>query len=162
LNFAAAFGLPVVFVIENNHYQAATPVERVVRSPDLWRRGEAMGVASWPVDGNDVLAVRDRAAEAVARCRTGDGPALIEAKTWRHQGHHVNDPGAYMPTERTRFYREERDPVALARVALARELDEPGIAAIERAVEEEMERAVAFAEASPEPSREAFLAGVER
>jgi acetoin:2,6-dichlorophenolindophenol oxidoreductase subunit alpha len=162
LNLAAAFGLPAVFLIENNHYQASTPVERVVRSPDLWRRGEAMGVASWPVDGNDVLAVRERTREAVAICRSGKGPALIEAKTWRHMGHHVNDPGAYMPAEKTRFFKEERDPVAIGRAYLARGLEEADIAAIERAVEAEMDRAIAFAESSPEPSLESFLAEVER
>jgi acetoin:2,6-dichlorophenolindophenol oxidoreductase subunit alpha len=162
LNLAAAFGLPAVFLIENNHYQASTPVERVVRSPDLWRRGEAMGVAAWPVDGNDVLAVRERTREAVAICRSGKGPTLIEAKTWRHMGHHVNDPGAYMPAEKTRFFKEERDPVAIGRAYLARSLEEAGIAAIERGVEAEMDRAIAFAESSPEPSLESFLAEVER
>jgi TPP-dependent pyruvate/acetoin dehydrogenase alpha subunit len=77
-------------------------------------------------------------------------------------GHHVNDPGAYMPAEKTRFFKEEHDPVAIGRAHLARGLDEAGIAAIERTVEEEMERAIAFAESSPEPSLEAFLAEVER
>jgi TPP-dependent pyruvate/acetoin dehydrogenase alpha subunit len=161
LNLAAAFSLPAVFLIENNHYQASTPVERTVRSPDLWRRGEAMGIASWPVDGNDVLAVLERTREAVGLCRAGKGPALIEAKTWRHMGHHVNDPGAYMPAEKTRFFKEERDPVAIGRAYLARGLEEAGIAAIERAVEAEMDRAIAFAESSPEPSLESFLAEVE-
>jgi len=158
LNMAAIWDLPVVFVIENNHYAVSSPVEEMTRIPDLYRRGEAYGVPSGPVDGNDVLAVYEKTKEAVEMCRRGKGPALIEAKTYRHGGHHVNDPGLYMPKERLERYKA-RDPVGIGRRFLLDPggLAEQEVAAIEREVDQRMEEAIEFARNSAEPSVERFL-----
>lgn len=161
LNFAAAFDLPVIFVIENNQYAVSTPVEDSTREPDLYKRGAAYGVESHCVDGNDVLAVYERALVAARVCRSGAGPILIEAKTYRHSGHHVNDPGQYMPREKLELYRS-RDPCVLGRRYLLEQgaAGEEEIAALEAGIEEAMERAVTFARSSPEPTVEEFLEDV--
>ncbi|MBN1835171.1 MAG: thiamine pyrophosphate-dependent dehydrogenase E1 component subunit alpha [Spirochaetales bacterium] len=161
LNLAAIYSLPAVFVLENNRYAAQTPVETTSRLQELYRRGLGYGVESWGVDGNDLAAVYASARRAVELCRSGQGPVLIEARTYRHQGHHVNDPGSYMPQEELEFYKSKKDPVALTRAALAREVDEKQIAALERAVDQEMEEAVEFARRSPEPDVQEFLREVE-
>lgn len=158
LNMAAIWDLPVVFILENNHYAVSSPIEEMTRIPNLYKRGEAYGVPSSAVDGNDVLAVYERTKEAAELCRRGKGPVLIEAKTYRHGGHHVNDPGRYMPQERLEYYRA-RDPVMLARERLITEggRDEDSIAAIERKIGRAMEEAIEFAKNSPHPSAEEFL-----
>lgn len=158
LNMAAIWDLPVVFILENNHYAVSSPIEEMTRIPNLYKRGEAYGVPSSAVDGNDVLAVYERTKEAAELCRRGKGPVLIEAKTYRDGGHHVNDPGRYMPQERLEYYRA-RDPVMLARERLITEggRDEDSIAAIERKIGRAMEEAIEFAKNSPHPSAEEFL-----
>jgi TPP-dependent pyruvate/acetoin dehydrogenase alpha subunit len=110
------------------------------------------------VDGNDVLAVYEKAKEAVLDCRSGRGPVLIEGKTYRHGGHHVNDPGTYMPREKLEYFMS-RDPVKLGRQYLLDKagLSEKEIAAIETEIEKEMDEAIEFAKNSPEPSVERFL-----
>jgi pyruvate dehydrogenase E1 component alpha subunit len=158
LNMAAIWNLPVVFVLENNQYAVSSPVEEMTRVPDLYRRGEAYGVPSSTVDGNDVLAVHERAAKAVEMCRQGQGPVLIEAKTYRHGGHHVNDPGLYMPKDRLEYYKA-RDPVALGRKYLLERggLDEQRVQEIERKIDRQMEEAIEWARNRPQPSVETFL-----
>lgn len=158
LNLAAIYDLPVVFMLENNQYAVTSPVEEMSRVPDLYKRGEGYGVEAHQVDGNDVLAVYEKTCEAVDACRSGKGPVLLEAKTYRHSGHHVNDPGTYMPRERLEYYLA-RDPVKIGRSNLvehARYSDEQ-IDAIEQGVQRQMEEAVEFAKNSAQPSVEAFL-----
>ena len=163
LNLAAIWDLPVVFVLENNQYAVSSPIEEMSRIPDLHRRAEGYGVAAHTVDGNDVLAVYEKTTEAVEACRSGKGPVMVEAKTYRHGGHHVNDPGLYMPAERLEYYKE-RDPVKLAREHLATkgQCNERDIAAIEQQVLEAMEQAVEYAKDCPAPSVEEFVKEVER
>jgi pyruvate dehydrogenase E1 component alpha subunit len=161
LNLASVYSLPAVFVIENNQYAAQTPIEQTSRLPDLYLRATGYGVESWGLDGNDLFAVYASACRAVELCRTGKGPVLIEAKTYRHQGHHVNDPGAYMPQDKLEFYKTQKDPVTLTRRALAKELSPREIEALEREVDEEMEKAVELARQSPEPDVGEFLREVE-
>ena len=110
------------------------------------------------VDGNDVLAVYEKAKEAIQDCRSGNGPFLIEAKTYRHGGHHVNDPGTYMPREKLDYFKA-RDPVKIGRQYLLEQakLSEVQITDIEAEVEKEMDEAIEFAKNSPEPSLEEFL-----
>ncbi len=162
LNLAAAWDLPYILVIENNQYAAATPIEDVTRVCDIYKRGEGYGIESFCVDGNDVLEVFECAGNAVPLCREGKGPVLIEAKTYRHMGHHVNDPGLYMPKEKLEYYKS-RDPVDIGRRYLIEKggASEEAVKEIEQTVEAEMEEAVAFAVASPEPSLDAFLKEVE-
>jgi TPP-dependent pyruvate/acetoin dehydrogenase alpha subunit len=158
LNLAAIWNLPVVFMLENNQYAVSSPVEEMSRVPDLYKRGEGYGVEAHQVDGNDVLAVYEKTCEAVDTCRLGKGPVLLEAKTYRHSGHHVNDPGAYMPKERLEYYRA-RDPIKIARSNLiehARCTDQD-IEAIEQQINQQMEKAIEFGKNSAQPSVEAFL-----
>ncbi|OHB65528.1 MAG: pyruvate dehydrogenase (acetyl-transferring) E1 component subunit alpha [Planctomycetes bacterium RBG_13_60_9] len=163
LNMAAIWNLPVVFVLENNQYAVSSPIEEMTRVPDLHKRGEAYGVPSSMIDGNDVLAVYERTREAVEMCRKGKGPVLIEAKTYRHGGHHVNDPGSYMPKERLEYYKAH-DPVLIGRKYLREEggVDEEQILAIEHEMDRQMEEAIEFARNSPHPSVEKFLEEVTR
>jgi pyruvate dehydrogenase E1 component alpha subunit len=162
MNLAAIWNLPVILLLENNHYAVSTPVESVVRDPDLYKRGLAYGVESLQIDGNDVREVYTTSCEAVATCRRGEGPVLIEAETYRHMGHHVNDPGLYMPSDRLAHYKS-RDPVEIAAgqvlemdPSAAVELDD-----IRSAVDAEIEAAVAFAVDSPAPSPQQFLRETE-
>jgi len=162
LNLAAIWSLPVVFVLENNYYAVSSPIEQMSRIPDLYKRAEGYGIIASPVDGNDVLAVYEKAKEAVETCRQGVGPVLIEAKTYRYGGHHVNDPGLYMPKERLEYYKA-RDPVKLGRKYLKDlgKCTEQEIAAIEEQVQQTMEEAIEFAKNCDEPSVEKFLEEVE-
>ena len=158
LNLAAIWNLPVVFMLENNQYAVSSPVEEMSRVPDLYKRGEGYGVEAHQVDGNDVLAVYEKTCEAVDNCRLGKGPVLLEAKTYRHSGHHVNDPGTYMPKERLEYYRA-RDPIKIARSNLIEHAHctDQDIEAIEQQINLQMEKAIEFGKNSGQPSVEAFL-----
>src|SRR5499425_961034 len=112
LNLAASQKAALVLVLENNLWAYSTPVRRQVPIDNLADRGKAYGISSYIVDGNDVVAVYSTAREAVERARSGDGPILIEAKTFRRRGHAQHDPAEVI--ERTmRAYWEARDPIAL-------------------------------------------------
>ncbi len=162
LNLAAAWDLPLIIAIENNQYAVSTPIQDVTREPDLFKRGLGFGVDSRQVDGNDVLEVYECAREAAAECRSGRGPVLIEARTYRFMGHHVNDPGHYMPEEELAHYKAN-DPVEKGRAYLLEGggASEQDVERIEQQVERELEEAVQFAVNSPEPSVEDFLREVE-
>lgn len=151
LNLAAIWNLNFILVIENNQYAVSTPIEEATRDTDLYKRGLSIGVESHQVDGNDPLAVYHLTREAVETCRAGKGPVLIEAKTFRHMGHHVNDPGKYMPEERLAFYKA-RDPIDRARAALVEMsgVDKADIDAIEAEIAAEFAEAVDFAKESRE------------
>lgn len=151
LNLAAIWNLNFILVIENNGYAVSTRIEDSTRDTDLYKRGLAIGVESHQVDGNDPLAVYRLTEEAAATCRAGKGPVLIEAKTFRHMGHHVNDPGKYMPEDRLAYYKA-RDPVDRARDALVQMsgIDAGEIASIEAEIQGEFEEAVDFAKSSRE------------
>ena len=122
---------------------------------DLYKRALGYGVETSGVDGNDVGAVYEKAREAVQICHEGKGPVVIEAKTYRHQGHHVNDPGTYMPKEKMEYYKK-KDPVIIGRKYLSDFLSEDKILKIEKNIDQEMEDAVAFAQNSKEISIEDF------
>jgi acetoin:2,6-dichlorophenolindophenol oxidoreductase subunit alpha len=158
LNLAATWNLPVLFVIENNQYAVSTPVHEASREPELYKRATGYGVEGRRIDGNHVLEVYETAAEFVQRARAGEGPFVLEALTYRHGGHHVNDPGTYMSEDRKAHYREI-DPCQRGRrflIEIGGATDEEADA-IEADVERAMDEAVAFAQASPEPSVPEFL-----
>lgn len=158
LNLAAAWSLPVILVVENNQYAVSTPIEQSTRETALYKRGIGYGVESVALDGNHVLEVYECARKAVEKCRQGRGPVLIEAITYRHAGHHVNDPGNYMPKDKLAHYKA-KDPCVLGRKFLLEigGAGEDEAHAIEAEVEREMEEAVAFATNSPQPSVPEFL-----
>lgn len=156
LNLAGIYALPIIYMLENNHYAVSTPIECATGCCDLAGRGPAYGVPGICVDGNDAVAVYRETLAAAARARRGEGPTLIEAKTYRHGGHHVNDPGLYMDAAVLAEWKS-RDPLALMRQVVGdARADE-----IDAAVEAELRDAVAFASAAPEPDVAAFLSEVE-
>jgi len=157
LNLAAIWNLNFILVIENNQYAVSTKIEESTRETDLYKRGLSIGVESHQIDGNDPLAVYHLTEEAAEKCRAGKGPILIEAKTFRHMGHHVNDPGKYMPEDRLAYYKA-RDPIDRARNALVEMsgAEKAEIDAIEAEIAAEFEEAVGFAKNSREVSAEEF------
>jgi TPP-dependent pyruvate/acetoin dehydrogenase alpha subunit len=162
LNLAAIWDLPVFFVLENNQYAVSSPIEEMSRIPDLHKRAEGYGVPAYLVDGNDVLAVFEQTTEAIEKCRVGKGPVMIEAKTYRHGGHHVNDPGLYMPKDKLEYYKAH-DPVTIAREHLMNNSDctEQDITEMENDAERAMSEAVEFAKSCPQPSVGSFLEEVK-
>lgn len=159
LNLAAIWNLNFILVVENNRYAVSTRIEESTRETDLYKRGLAIGVESHQVDGNDPLAVYQMTLAAAETCRAGKGPVLIEARTFRHMGHHVNDPGKYMPEDELAHYKA-RDPVDRARASFKEMggVDDATIAAIEAEIAAEFEAAVEFSKNSGEVSVESFRA----
>lgn len=160
VNLAAIFHLPVIFIIENNGYAAATPVENMNMQDDLSKYSEGFGIPGFSMDGNDAAEIYDAIQEPVRRARSKEGPTLIEMKTYRHRGHHVNDPGAYMPQDVLETWKQ-RDPL----LVLKRHLKTAGAAdaevkEIEIEVDELIKEAVQFALMSPEPDPKEFLAEI--
>jgi len=160
LNLAAIYHLPVVFVLENNQYAVSTPIRDSALVEDLSERAAGYGMPGVTVDGNDAIVVLDAMTTAVARARVGEGPTLIECKTFRHGGHHVNDPGLYLPADELARWRAH-DPVDVLRQRLLDGgMSEDEVVAIDRHVEAVMDEAVEFAEDSPQPDVAEFLAEV--
>ena len=160
LNLAAIWDLPVVFVLENNQYAVSTPIRDSARVDQLSTRAAAYGMPGVTVDGNDAVAMYEAMAEPLRRARAGEGPSLIEGMTFRHGGHHVNDPGLYLRKEDLEYWKA-RDPLLVLRAHLAAAgVPDAEILAVDESVEAEIEHAVDFATNSPEPSVEAFLAEV--
>ena len=144
LNFAKVFKLPAVYVCENNLYGEFTPYEQVTAG-EIRARAETLDIAARTIDGNDVWAVRDAAAEAVEQARSGDGPCFIEALTYRFVGHSRSDPGRYRKPGELDEWRE-RDPLKRLRDSIE------GAEAVEASVEGEIEQLVENALAAPFPS----------
>ncbi len=160
LNLAAIWDLPVVFVLENNQYAVSTPIRDSARVAHLADRAAGYGMPGLTVDGNDAVIVFEAMHEPVRRARAGEGPSLVECMTYRHGGHHVNDPGLYLPREELERWKAH-DPLLVLRERLVQAgVHEAAIAAIDDRVEALIEEAVRFATESPEPSLEAFLAEV--
>jgi pyruvate dehydrogenase E1 component alpha subunit len=154
LNLAALWKLPVIYLCENNRYAMGTSTERALAQTQIWKFGQTYGIPSEKVDGMDVLAVRDVVARAVERARRDKTPSLIEADTYRFRGHSMRDPaGAVYRTKEEVEHEKERDPIVLfrERALAAGALAEADVRAIEKDVNDRMDEAVAFADASPEP-----------
>jgi TPP-dependent pyruvate/acetoin dehydrogenase alpha subunit len=156
LNLAAVFNLPVIFMLENNHYAVSTRIECSAGDCDLAGRGPAFGIPGVCVDGNDAVAVYLETKKAVERARNGQGPTLIEAKTYRHGGHHVNDPGLYMPRDELEAWKS-RDPISVLRSHIN---NDEKVGAVEAEVDQEMDAAMEFGKRSPNPSVEEFVASI--
>ena len=151
-NLAALMKLPAVFVIENNKYGMGTSVERASASHDLSRNGAPWGIPGAQVDGMDVVAVRAAADIAVAHCRAGKGPYLMEVKTYRYRGHSMSDPGKYRTREEITRMRSERDCIEAAAHRLSEMgVDEARLKSIDDAIKARVAEAAEFAQSSPEP-----------
>jgi TPP-dependent pyruvate/acetoin dehydrogenase alpha subunit len=148
INLAALWGLPVLFCCENNLYAMGTALARSESVTDLALKASSYGVAAWPVDGMDVLAVEDAARRAILHVRGGGGPAFLELRTYRFRAHSMFDPELYRDASEVEEWKQ-RDPIQIHAGRLeARGLLEPGARdELERRVAREIEEAVAFAEA---------------
>ena len=120
-NMASLWKLPVVYIIENNEYAMGTSVKRSHSTTELFRRGEGFGIPGKQVDGMDVLAVREAGREAVAHVRAGNGPFLLEMKTYRYRGHSMSDPAKYRSKEEVEGYKEHHDPIDGLKARLLRD-----------------------------------------
>jgi pyruvate dehydrogenase E1 component alpha subunit len=158
INIASAFDLPVIYVCENNLYGVGTRQSQVRKVEDIADRGIGYGIPGLAVDGNDVMAVYEASAEAVARARAGQGPTLIECKTYRWQTHFEGEPDTYRPPEEVQAWRK-REPIAAFRQRLIEDgvLDEAEAARIEGDVIAELDAAVEYARKSPLPEPETAL-----
>jgi pyruvate dehydrogenase E1 component alpha subunit len=153
-NMAELWLLPVIFVIENNQYAMGTSVKRSTMSPSLWQRGAAYGIPGEDVDGMDVLAVKAAGDRAVAHCRSGKGPYILEVKTYRYRGHSMSDPAKYRTREEVQKMKDERDPIEQIRSILltGNHATEDDLKAIDKEIKETVNAAAEFAKDSPEPN----------
>ena len=150
MNLAALWRLPVLFLCENNLYAMGTALVRSESQTDIALKAASYGVPAWSVDGMDVLAVEDAVARAAAIVREGVEPCFVELRTYRFRAHSMYDPELYRSKDEVERWREH-DPIPrfadrLAELSL---LEDGDVAAIEAEVEEELDRAVEFAEAAP-------------
>lgn len=154
INIGAVWRLPVVYVCENNQYAQWTPQKEVTLVTDISAMSSAYGIPGVQVDGMDVLAVYEAAGEAIERARRGDGPTLLECKTYRFHGHNYGDPQQYRSREEIASWAEQQDSIK----RLGAYLQEQGIlspeqdTALQQEITEEIQEAVRFAEASPYPT----------
>jgi 2-oxoisovalerate dehydrogenase E1 component len=155
LNMASLWNLPVIFVCENNMYAMSVPWANASKMPDVAARASAYGIPGEVVDGMDVLAVRGSVAKAAERARRGEGPSLIEAKTYRWYGHSHSDPRAYRTREEEAEWKK-RDPITVLKENLesVKMLTEAEFEKMEEAVEVKLNNSMEFSNASPEPLAE--------
>ena len=155
-NMAALWNLPVVFVIENNQYAMGTAQARSTSTKDIYHRGEAFGIPGEIVNGMDVLAVKEAGQKAVAHCRAGKGPYILEVKTYRYRGHSMSDPAKYRTREEVQKVREQSDPIEHVRELLlsGKHATEDDLKAIDKEIKEIVNQAAEFSKESPEPPLE--------
>ena len=151
-NMAELWKLPIIYVIENNHYAMGTSVNRSSAEDQLYKRGESFRIPGIQVDGMDVLACRGAAEEALAWVRAGKGPIILEMKTYRYRGHSMSDPAKYRSREEVQSVREKSDPIE----AVKRELEAAGVKedelkTLEAEIRKQVAEAADFAEQTPEP-----------
>ena len=161
LNIAGAFDLPVVYVCENNLYAVSTRQSKVRKVEDIADRAAGYGMPGLVVDGNDVIAVYEAVHEAVERARAGEGPTLVECKTYRWRAHFEGEVDTYRPPEEVEAWLK-REPIAPYRKLLVEQgvLSEAEAKAVEDSVLRELNEAVEFARVSPLPEPETALQGL--
>jgi len=155
-NMAQLWDLPVIFVIENNQYAMGTSTKRSTMSPSYWERGAAYGIAGEAVDGMDVLAVKAAGEKAVAHCRAGKGPYILEVLTYRYRGHSMSDPAKYRTREEVQEMREKRDAIEHVRQMLLSggHASEDDLKKIDKDIKDIVNEAAEFSKESPEPALE--------
>jgi len=162
VNLAAVKHLPVIFVCENNLYALSTRWSESALISDVAARAQGYGIPGIVVDGQDAIAVYEVAKEAVGRARSGEGPTLIECKTYRFTGHWIGDPHTYRTKEEVEWWKENRDPVKIlrARILDARMATDVELDDFAARAHEEVEEAVRYGIASPEPEPSALFEDV--
>ena len=156
INMGAVWRLPVVYVCENNQFAQWTAQEEVTLVTDISSMASAYGIPGLQVDGMDVLAVYEAAGEAIGRARQGEGPTLLECKTYRFHGHNMGDPQQYRTREDIAEWSDSRDPLASFEKYLTKQgiLTADVSETIQKEAAEEIQEAVAFADESPYPGPE--------
>lgn len=151
-NMAMTWKLPVIFICENNHYAMGTSVERTSNIVDIYKLADAYEMPADSVDGMSAEAVHEAVSRAVKRAREGDGPTLLEIKTYRYKGHSISDPQKYRTKEEVEEYKQ-RDPIALVKATILKNkfATEEDLDAIDKRVAEKVDASVKFAEESPWP-----------
>lgn len=163
MNTAAMWKLPVIYVCENNLYGATTSIKLTCNMENpAADRAASYKIPSEVVDGNDVLAVNEAAKRAIDRARKGEGPTILELKTYRHGGHSRNDSCGYRPKDEERAWIIDKDPVKLFRAKLLENkvIDEVSLQALEAGIEKEIDEAVDYAQKAPFPALEEALQDV--
>ncbi|WAC58411.1 pyruvate dehydrogenase (acetyl-transferring) E1 component subunit alpha [Brevundimonas sp. SL130] len=151
-NMAQLWKLPAIYIIENNQYAMGTSIERSSSTTQLSQRGASFGIPGEQVDGMDVLAVRDAVKKAVDRARAGEGPYILEVKTYRYRGHSMSDPAKYRTKEEVDEVKKTRDPIDHIKALLAAaNATEDELKAIDNEIKAIVAEAVQFAQESPEP-----------
>lgn len=151
-NMAALWKLPIIFVVENNGYAMGTAVKRGSAETHFYRRGTAFRIPGMDVNGMDVLEVRQAAEVALEYVRGGNGPVLMELKTYRYRGHSMSDPAKYRSREEVQDMRDNHDPIESAKAELLkRGVTEEKIKEIDKRIRQTVAEAADFAETSPEP-----------
>jgi pyruvate dehydrogenase E1 component alpha subunit len=152
-NMAELWKLPVVYIIENNQYAMGTSLARASAETHLHRRGASFNIPGEEVDGMDVLAVKDAGDRAVKWCREGNGPMILEMKTYRYRGHSMSDPAKYRTREEVDHVRETSDPIDHVRKVLtdAKFASDEELKEIDKEIRLVVNHAAEFAQTSPEP-----------
>ena len=152
-NMAQLWKLPVVYIIENNRYAMGTSVSRASAQSDFSKRGLSFNIPGEQVDGMDVRAVKEAGEKALAWCREGKGPYILEMQTYRYRGHSMSDPAKYRSKEEVQKMREEHDPIEQVRARLLRDkgATEDELKAIDAKVRAIVAEAAEFATNDPEP-----------
>jgi pyruvate dehydrogenase E1 component alpha subunit len=161
VNLSKVWKLPILWVCENNQYGMGTAVDRASAVPEIRQKAEGYGIPNARVDGMNLMEVREKTTEILEKIRQGDGPFFLEAMTYRYRGHSMGDPERYRKPEEIHRYQEE-DPIGIYRkylienkFATEEELNDQDIAALK-----EIDEAVEYAEASPEPAPETLFDNV--
>ncbi len=162
-NMAALWKLPVVYVIENNRYAMGTSVTRSSAQTDFSKRGLSFNIPGEQVDGMDVRAVHEAGARAVAHCRAGKGPYILEMQTYRYRGHSMSDPAKYRTREEVDKVRNDQDPIEQVRQRLlAMKMTEDDLKAIDAEVRTIVNASAEFAQHDPEPDASELYTDVYR
>jgi len=155
-NMAELWKLPVIYVIENNGYAMGTSLQRSAAETHLYKRGRSFNIPGEEVDGMDVAQVREASMRAARWCREGNGPIILEMKTYRYRGHSMSDPAKYRSKDEVQKVRAEHDPIDMVRdrILKAGWAGEDDLKKMDRAVKDVVSAAAEFAQESPEPQAE--------
>jgi pyruvate dehydrogenase E1 component alpha subunit len=161
LNLAAMWQLPVVFIVENNGYAMGTSVERSANHTEIWKLGLGYDIPCGPVEGMDPVAVYEGVSKAVDRARKGEGPSLLEIKTYRYKGHSMSDAQHYRTKDEVAEY-QKIDPITTCKEVILSKGYATGdeVAAIDQRVKERVNECIQFGEESPFPKAEELYENV--
>jgi pyruvate dehydrogenase E1 component alpha subunit len=160
-NLSKVWNLPVLWVCENNQYGMGTAVKRASAVPEIRQKAEGYGIPNERVEGMDIMKVRAAAEKTLEKVRSGKGPHLLEFVTYRYRGHSMGDPERYRQKEEVQKW-EESDPIGIYRKYLTKEkiVTAKALDGVEKRAENDVQKAVEFAEASPEPAPEELFSDV--